>query len=84
MTAERAIGPNKIDRVAVGSGKDWRDEPAYHFNIEIGPDSKRPFRAEDLVQLGLALTNALAGKGDDTFPYIRVLTTADWANRYGA
>ncbi len=82
-TADRAIGPNKIGRVAVDAGRDWMDGPAYYFNGGIGLDSQKPFRAEDMVGRGLARTSALTEKGDGGFPYIRVLTTADWAKRYG-
>ena len=77
--ARRAVGPDKIETVAVSAHVNRDDELVYDFwyRWEQEPDWKQI--GELILRLGLDVRDELVARGDYSFPLIHILTKEDWA-----
>lgn len=81
--AARGVGAGKVERVEVVTGPDSSDRPAYFFSFLIEPDRDRQRAALIRTRLAQKIRDELVTRGDDRYPFIRVLGREDWGKRQG-
>jgi hypothetical protein len=82
--AARLLGAASVQHVSVVARPDSTDDPAYYFMIvaDQDPDGREASRRRGA--LGMAIRDALIERGDETYPYIRIVDRADWGKVMGA
>ncbi len=82
LRAARAIaGDAGVERVEVVRTVDRSDHPAYHFSLLVRPDDLMVSPGLLLGRLQRSLYDALAARGDDRVPMVRMVEAADWHRR---
>jgi hypothetical protein len=76
--ALRLLGRDRVQQVTVAAYPDTTDDPAYHFMIiaRQDPDPRNASRIRG--ELRMAIRDALLNRGDESYPYIRILSPEDW------
>jgi hypothetical protein len=82
--ARQMLGVDKVKQVEVVARPDSTDEPACYFWYQVDQDPASQSAALARIRLAQRLRDELLARGDATYPYIRVLSTQDWAKRTGA
>ncbi len=76
--ALRLIGHDRVQQVTVAAYPDTTDNPAYHFMI-IARQDPDPMKASLIRRdLGMTIRDALLNRGDESYPYLRILSPEDW------
>nr|WP_294500940.1 hypothetical protein [uncultured Rhodopila sp.] len=82
--ALRVPGLGTVERVKVDERLDSSDEPAYYFSFLVGQGYDPESGGVARIRLGQNLRDALMAREDGHYPYITLLTRADWEKREGA
>lgn len=82
--AAQVPGLGKVEKVLAEFGVDSADEPAAHFSFLID-------EGQDLGQVGIAYTrliqrlrDELLARGYEHYPFVQVLSRADWERRFAS
>ena len=82
--ASQVPGLGAVERVKVVEKLDSSDQPAYYFSFMIGQGYDPGNGGMVRIRLGQNLRDALLDRNDDHYPYVTLLTRADWEKREGA
>jgi hypothetical protein len=77
--ARDVAGEESVEGVEVTIGEGVSDRPAYQFTFLINQSRERPGLVR--IRLGQKLKDALAARGDEHYPMLRILNRADWDKR---
>lgn len=79
--AKGVVGAGAVEEVEVVAGLDTSDEPAYFFSFLVDQGEHRQSSGLLWTRLGQKIRDALIEQGDDSYPYVRVLSRQDWESR---
>jgi hypothetical protein len=80
--AEDVAGAGAVLRVQVTPGLGSIDEPAYFFSFVIDPGLARPHPPGMLhLEIDGKIRDALIARGDETYPFLTIITPAEWNHR---
>jgi len=82
--ARDVMGAGRALEVEVEAGVDHAGGPAYFFDFLIDQEPDRMAAALKRSRLGRKIRDVLLRKGDEAYPYIRVLGREDWGKRRSA
>jgi len=82
LTAGRQVaGPAAIEQVAVESGVDAWDRPAYRFTYLFDSAQTEDRPGKVYIRIVQALQDELESRGDEHIPLIKLLDRTDWDKR---
>jgi hypothetical protein len=80
--AEEVAGAGAVLRVQVEPGLGSIDEPAYFFSFVIDRDLALPHPPGMLyLEIERKIRDTLIGRGDETYPFLKIITPAEWNHR---
>ena len=80
--AEEEAGSGAVLRVQVEYGLGSIGEPAYFFSFVIDRDLALPHPPGMLyLEIDGKIRDALIARGDETYPFMKIITPAEWNNR---
>ncbi len=79
-TAQRVIGDG-FDGMHVAAGVDYTGQDAYFFTFHFGDTKVRNKAGKRSVDLSMAIRDELFRRGDESFSFVRLLSTGHLARR---
>lgn len=80
--AEEVAGARAVLHVQVEPGLGSIGEAAYFFSFVIDRDIALPHPPGMLyLEIEDKIRDALIGRGDETYPFLKIITPAEWNNR---
>ena len=83
LAAQDVIGDG-VDEVEVRPGVDVDHRPAYFITYRFHDEDDRTRASLLRIRLSQAIRDALINRGDQGYPYVRLLGDRDWALRGNA
>lgn len=82
LDAARSVaGEDWVEQVEVVSATDSWNRPAYTFSLLVCPERLPEHLGLTRIRLRQALGDALAARGDEGIPLIRLLRPEEWSRR---
>jgi hypothetical protein len=81
--AREVVGEGRAREIEVAVDLDSTNEPACFFSFLIEQDGDPMRAALQRTRLGQRIRDKLIDRGDERYPYIRVLGHKDWGKRLG-
>ncbi len=82
--ARSVVGADAVEQVEVTEGEDSSDRPVYFYSFLIDKERNQQALGLVLIRLTQALRDALAARGDEHYPIIRLFDEVDWDKRVRA
>lgn len=79
LAAARAIAGGKVRAIRVRPALDSADEPAYFLSFLS--ETSQTGRPEVLLDIAHKVRDELIENGDESYPYIRLVTQDEWSIR---
>lgn len=76
--AQDLVGAERVEQVDVVAGADSSDEPAYFFSFLMHEGEDRQRAALIRTRLAQRIRDELIRRGDEVYPFVRVLRHEDW------
>ena len=68
--------PERIGDISASVGVSFSGEDAYHFVVHLDQVHDRDEAADMRIELRIAIRDRLLAEGDETYPYVRILSRA--------
>jgi hypothetical protein len=80
--ADEIAGADSVHDAKVESGLDSQDQPAYRFVFVIDRSKVVGYQpGERRIALGIKIRDRLLAKGDETYPYLSIISPEEWRAR---